>query len=64
MALLNLETIILYRTVQGMSCPACGGGLEALPVPAGWLRKWMGKKDPPRYRCPDCTRRYRLVSLS
>ncbi|RYD53615.1 MAG: hypothetical protein EOP52_05635 [Sphingobacteriales bacterium] len=61
MALLNLTKIILHRSVQGVTCPACRGLLEAMPVPSGWFRKWIVKKERVCYRCPDCGRRYLLT---
>ena len=62
MALLNLDKIMLHRTVVGITCPSCAGLLEAIIEKSGWLRKLSGKKErvKMRYRCQDCRKRFEM----
>jgi uncharacterized protein with PIN domain len=65
MAILNLDKIILRRTISGVACPVCGGLLEVLLKEPGWLRKMIRKKENKkvRYRCKDCRRRYKMEEV-
>lgn len=66
MALLDLNKIVLQRTVIGITCPGCGGLLEAVLVKAGWQQKQRVKKLKPtgHYRCQDCRRHYQMSEMS
>lgn len=65
MSLLDLDKIIIKRTVQGIRCHACGGNLirtNKICV-LGRLVKIasLGKLQPACYECETCKRRYTLL---
>ena len=62
MALLNLDKIVLHRTVLGPSCPHCACALEAceLPDKPAWWKRLLHGKNMIQYKCKGCGRQYEL----
>lgn len=64
MGLLDLDKIIIKRTVLGIRCLVCGGNLVVSPQLsfAGRLAKIvsLGKLKPECYECETCKKRYTL----
>ena len=62
--LINLDKIILRRTVIGILCPYCDGPLEKVVVKRNILQ-WLGYslKLKMRYRCNSCNRHYKMSEL-
>ena len=65
MGLLDLDKIIIKRTIMGIRCAACGGNLvisDRLCV-VGRLAKIvsLGRLKPECYECETCKKRYTLL---
>lgn len=64
MGLLDLDKIIIKRTVLGIRCLICGGNLVVSPKLslAGRLAKVvsLGRLKPECYECETCQKRYTL----
>jgi len=66
MGLLDLDKIIVKRTIVGIRCPSCGGNLiEAKKKPFIALVIKMisfGRSKPKTYECENCKKRIVLLS--
>ncbi|SDD44278.1 hypothetical protein SAMN04487996_10148 [Dyadobacter soli] len=64
MGLLDLDKIIIKRTVLGIRCPVCGGNLVVSSKKCfiGRLARIisLGKLKPECYECETCKKRYTL----
>ncbi|GAB4024556.1 hypothetical protein [Spirosoma gilvum] len=62
MGLLDLDKIIIKRTVLGIRCTACGGNLVIAEKKsaAGWFMKVIsfGVIQPETYKCETCSKRF------
>jgi hypothetical protein len=65
MALLDLDKIIIKRTILGIRCTACGGNLVMAKKRTllGRLIKWiaLGTVTPKNYECENCQKRHLLL---
>jgi len=66
MGLLDLDKIIIKRTIIGIRCPSCGGNLATAKKKSiiGRLAKLIsfGKITPKNYECENCKKRIVLLS--
>ena len=64
MGLLDLDKIIIKRTVLGIRCTVCGGNLVVSPKMSVLGRLAMmvslGARKPECYQCETCKKRYTL----
>ncbi len=65
MGLLDLDKIIIKRTILGIRCSACGGNLAATTTKSMRARliRWLslGSVKPKNYECEQCRKRYLLL---
>lgn len=64
MGLLDLDKIIVHRTIIGIRCTSCEGNLVAKKVSfAARLAKLIsfGKIKPKNYECENCKKKYVLL---
>jgi DNA-directed RNA polymerase subunit RPC12/RpoP len=65
MGLLDLDKIIIKRTIYGIRCTACGGNLRvsAHKSMAGQLARLLslGRINPQNYECETCKKRFVLL---
>jgi uncharacterized protein with PIN domain len=65
MALLDLDKIIIKRTIVGIRCTSCGGNLEIAKKKSNISRfiKMIsfGAIRPKKYECENCKRKYLLI---
>jgi uncharacterized protein with PIN domain len=65
MALLDLDKIIIKRTIVGIRCTSCGGGLEIAKKKSitGRFIKLVsfGAIKPKNYECENCKKKYLLI---
>ncbi|MES2628754.1 MAG: hypothetical protein V4616_07270 [Bacteroidota bacterium] len=65
MALLNLDKIVLNRTVVGAGCPVCGNALNrnttAPPTKLPWWLVLRRRNVAHCFECQDCGKAYWLI---
>jgi len=65
MALLDLDKIIIKRTILGIRCISCGGNLMAVEKKSivGLFIKLVsfGTIKPKNYECKNCKKRHLLI---
>ena len=65
MGLLDLDKIIIKRTVVGIRCTSCGGGLE-IAKKKSFISLFIklvsfGTIRPKKYECENCKKKYLLI---
>ncbi|MEO8149971.1 MAG: hypothetical protein ABI723_20195 [Bacteroidia bacterium] len=65
MSLLNIDKIIINRTIVGINCTSCGGALKAIDKKSftGKFIKAIsfGTIKPKNYQCEYCGKRFMLI---
>ncbi|WP_421825409.1 hypothetical protein [Larkinella sp.] len=65
MGLLDLDKIIIKRTILGIRCSHCGGNLVLSPqrsIAGRFIRLVsLGTITPKKYECEQCQKRYLLL---
>ena len=65
MALLDLDKIIIKRTIVGIRCTSCGGNLvvaKKKSITSGFIKLVsFGTIQPKNYECENCKKRHLLI---
>jgi uncharacterized protein with PIN domain len=65
MALLDLDKIIIKRTIQGIRCTSCGGNLimaKKKSITGRFIKLIsLGTIKPKTYECENCKKRHLLL---
>jgi uncharacterized protein with PIN domain len=64
MALLDLDKIIIKRTIMGIRCISCGGNLVAIKrsVVCQFIKiVSFGALKPQKYECENCKKKHILI---